>query len=614
MKNPKPKKTLPRTNPLIDSQIFRRIGKNNLIKIVPEKILFTGFQPNQPMDKIVKILNISSQRQRFHILPPQSEFFKIDYKKKQGPHVPGMSIPVTVTFRPSAWKTYTDCIRIHCPEGEDNLIIPLHAYPSVDTSSVPRRIDFNNVKLGALVTRRFTIWSKSDLDIKYHANLKEGDTGSVCFKLHPSGEGIIPSGNSLEFKVVYNPKEYCTKMTSMKLVIDCGSSEVDSPALIVDISGNCKSPELADVLDVTEGRLRKSAGFRARRLPEIKKGKGSKAPTKVTKDHSKASLKNNQDVSPNRNFSTGGSITRPKTIHTQHGVNKLLLHGIKNSSNYITHSFQPVEHQQFSEYKTDESEFLSMLNINKKLESSCRVKWLERKGQVALGSSEKADIIDKRKKMIKQETYTVVKEDQNGKLNYLQGRIKRPANNDERTTITKDQEKEVFSIYDSNDWWKRRYTRSKFKITANKIIYRNRADRVIKIIKLLAEERILKAKILEEERLELERLTKSKDPLQELLDRLIPIEDERTSADTRESSFQQNITTELAHDSRPKLGSSLEKFQSKNSIDEEVVDENEINRKIKELEAVELAKDFNRELLANPDKTGEVLDKVLHEL
>ena len=33
-----------------------------------------------------------------------------------------------------------------------------------------------------------------------------------------------------------------------------------------------------------------------------------------------------------------------------------------------------------------------------------------------------------------------------------------------------------------------------------------------------------------------------------------------------------------------------------------------------ELEAVELAKDFNRELLANPDKTGEVLDKVLHEL
>ena len=155
--------TNPPPNHLLQSQVFRRQGSNSIIKILPmDKINFTGFQPNQPMRKIVKILNTSRTRQRFHIIPPQTEYFTIDYKKIDGPHVPGTSIPITVTLHPIAWKSYTDAIRIHCPEPHDNLIIPLHAYPSVDTSRFPARIDFKNLKLGSKASKCFTIWSKSN--------------------------------------------------------------------------------------------------------------------------------------------------------------------------------------------------------------------------------------------------------------------------------------------------------------------------------------------------------------------------------------------------------------------------------------------------------------------
>merc|ERR1719495_1092029 len=142
-----------------------------------------------------------------------------------------------------------------------------------------------------------------------------------------------------------------------------------------------------------------------------------------------------------------------------------------------------------------------------------------------------------------QETYKLVKTDpKNPDVKYLQGRINRGAGVYQEIA----NERQTFSIYDNNDWWKRRHVRSKFKVAANKIIYRNRADRVIAIIKLLAEERILRAKIAEEERLEFERLNKPKDPLQEMLDRLIPIEDELNANQLQNHNLSQNQNPNLS--------------------------------------------------------------------
>lgn len=424
-------------NHLIESQIFRKTGKNNLIRIIPEKVLFTGFQPNVKMEKIVKILNISSQRQRFHILPPQTEFFKIVYKKKEGPHVPGMAIPVTISFTPKAWKTYSDCIRIHCPENEENLLIPLHAYPSVDTSSVPRRIDFHDIKLGHSVNKKFTIWSKSNLTVKFSATM----TGSNSFKLIPSGEGEIPSGNSQEFKIIYNPKEYCIKMAEMKLLIESGNVNIDNSEIVIDISGNCKSPNLPDVLEVAEQRLNKDLG-------RGHQHQANKSKHRATL--SKKTSKNSKNLQQ-KNFTTtmdAKSFNAPQTIHTQHGVNKLLLHG-NRSANYITHSFQPVDETIYKSYKTEENLFLKQLNINKKLEQSCRIKWLERKGQQALSGEERDEIVLSRNLQISEDCFTVVKEISeipgHNNVKYMQGRIRREA--DKVIEIPDREVRQVFSVY-----------------------------------------------------------------------------------------------------------------------------------------------------------------------
>ena len=230
----------PAPNHLLQSQIFRRTGANAFVQLIPEKLIFNGFQPNEKTTKTIKILNISKSRQKFHILPPETPFFSIDYKKFDGPHVPGVALKVEVSFKPDSWRVYQDSIKLHCPDPEENLILPIHAYPSVDVSNFPKKIDFLNVKLGSKASRSFTIWSRSHIDFEYNIGLKNNDD----FSVKPSGNGIIPAGNSAEFTVTYFPKEYCTKSSELSLIITSGPLIKPLKSLI---TGNCKLRALKEL-------------------------------------------------------------------------------------------------------------------------------------------------------------------------------------------------------------------------------------------------------------------------------------------------------------------------------------------------------------------------------
>lgn len=93
-------------------------------------------------------MNRSSEVLRVDIVPPQTTFFQIDYKKPQR-LVPGFSIHIKIFFKPSQWQYYHDAIRIHTPERDHHLIVPIHAYPIILLDGIlPHSYQFANTPVG----------------------------------------------------------------------------------------------------------------------------------------------------------------------------------------------------------------------------------------------------------------------------------------------------------------------------------------------------------------------------------------------------------------------------------------------------------------------------------
>ena len=96
---------------------------------------FGGYKVGQTLRQKVKIVNKSGSSQRMHLLMPDTGAFSAKVVKR-GIVAPGMSEVVTISFVPEEWKYYYDSIRIHCDAG--NLVVPIHAYPTVNEVKFPR--------------------------------------------------------------------------------------------------------------------------------------------------------------------------------------------------------------------------------------------------------------------------------------------------------------------------------------------------------------------------------------------------------------------------------------------------------------------------------------------
>ena len=129
--------------------------------------------------------------------------------------VPGLSLDITVQFRPTEWKYYYDCIRIHCKvhvhvlylyktcgvtalclihyecavlkavmvecfskpcndallftQDEQNLLVPIHAYPVMSTAKFPSHVRFPATPVGR--TRNKTLSLECDVPIDFEFQL-----------------------------------------------------------------------------------------------------------------------------------------------------------------------------------------------------------------------------------------------------------------------------------------------------------------------------------------------------------------------------------------------------------------------------------------------------------
>uniref|UniRef100_A0A3B5BCH2 Cep192-like domain-containing protein n=1 Tax=Stegastes partitus TaxID=144197 RepID=A0A3B5BCH2_9TELE len=221
-------------NHLLESKIYAKLKSNSLIQAEPSVLHFSGFELGKDYIKIVKLINISSEVMNIHIIPTQTKHFQTTYTKKYR-LIPGLAYTLKVVFCPDEWRYFYDCIHIHC-KGEENLLIPVHAYPVIDDLHIPPHIDLSAVPLGQSVCQAIPLRCSCPIDFEFQVFVIQPHE---AFSIHPL-TGVIPASGEVKITVTFSPFRYETSQVTIQLVI----SQFNTKPYLCTITGSC-APHLA---------------------------------------------------------------------------------------------------------------------------------------------------------------------------------------------------------------------------------------------------------------------------------------------------------------------------------------------------------------------------------
>ncbi|CAK4178736.1 unnamed protein product [Aphanomyces euteiches] len=217
------------------SQKFPLLGGNAVLEAIPRVVHFGGFRLNQTVTQKLRILNKSTASTRMHIVLPSEQPFHAENQRK-GTIYPGMSEEIVVSFTPTDYKYYYDCVKVHSEAG--NFIVPLHAYPVVNNVQFPAQVHFGTQPLGHRSTRVVAIECSVPIEFEFRINVLRAHTSITVEPL----QGTIPPNSRAEITIAFQPIVMANVFSEIELMVSqfgfkpmtCTISGSSAPGLQVE--------------------------------------------------------------------------------------------------------------------------------------------------------------------------------------------------------------------------------------------------------------------------------------------------------------------------------------------------------------------------------------------
>ncbi|GLD68476.1 cilia- and flagella-associated protein 221 isoform X1 [Lates japonicus] len=452
-------------NHLLESKIYAKLKSNNLIQAEPPELHFSGFELGKDYLKILKLINISSEVMNIHIIPTQTKHFQTTYTKKYR-LIPGLAYTLRVRFCPDEWRYFYDCIRVHC-KGEDNLLIPVHAYPVIDDLHIPPRIDLSAVPLGQSVSHAIPLRCSCPIDFEFQVYIIQPHE---AFSIHPL-TGVIPANGEVKLTVTFSPIQYETSQVTIQLVI----SQFNTKPYLCTITGS-------------------SAPHHSFSQPVRKSGRGDaalaeyKGPASATQvpPRSKTKYRSTKEADKSKALRDQPGLKPSVDVSTPAGVAKMLIKDTnKLSSKALREAISCGSVVGLQNKQMKEALFLKKVQQNVKEEQANHVRWQVHLGKDPVSEQTRRQILEERE--IALHEYMVKRGDVSQEEDFAAGQLKLSSR---RVLCEAGQAPEgapSFQFYPSFQWELRQRALRLFQQAARKVVIRCRMKRRLACLKKLAD-------------------------------------------------------------------------------------------------------------------------------